>query len=77
MVDRKGNIYFTDPKGSSVKNPVGAIYRLGIDGKLTRLIGGLAFPNGLALTPDQKSLYTSKAIRRGCPLSTSGPMEAS
>ncbi|MEX2264509.1 MAG: SMP-30/gluconolactonase/LRE family protein, partial [Bryobacteraceae bacterium] len=57
VLDRKGNIYFTDPKGSSVKNPVGAIYRLGTDGRLTRLIGGLAFPNGLAVSPDQKSLF--------------------
>ncbi|MGH9661640.1 MAG: SMP-30/gluconolactonase/LRE family protein [Bryobacteraceae bacterium] len=57
VVDKQGNIYFTDPRGSSVKNPVGAIYRLGADGKLARLAGGLAFPNGLALTPGEKSLY--------------------
>lgn len=57
VLDRKGNIYFTDPKGSSVQNPIGAIYRLGTDGKLTRLVSGLAFPNGLAITPDQKSLF--------------------
>ncbi len=57
VVDKQGNIYFTDPKGSSVEKPIGAIYRLGTEGKLARLIGGLAFPNGLALTPDEKSLF--------------------
>jgi sugar lactone lactonase YvrE len=57
IIDNKGNIYFTDPKGSSARKPIGAIYRLGTDGKLKRLLDGLAFPNGLALTPDEKSLF--------------------
>src|ERR1035437_10303982 len=38
IIDKKGTIYFTDPKGSSMRNPVGAIYRLGTDGKLKRLL---------------------------------------
>lgn len=57
IVDREGNIYFTDPKGSSAQKRVGALYRLRTDGKLERLLTGLAFPNGLALTPDGRSLY--------------------
>lgn len=44
-----GTLYFTDPLGSSAENPIGAVYRLGPDGRVERLAGGLAFPNGLAL----------------------------
>jgi sugar lactone lactonase YvrE len=57
IVDSKGDMYFTDPKGSSAQKPIGGIYRLTAAGKLTRLLTGLAFPNGLALTPDEKSVF--------------------
>src|SRR5262249_40486213 len=55
-LDRAGNIYFTDPQGSD-KNSVGAIYCYSAAGKLTRLHTGLKYPNGLAVAPDQKTLY--------------------
>lgn len=57
IIDKQGAIYFTDPLGSSDKKLIGSIYRLGTDGKLKQLLTGLAFPNGLALTPDQKTLF--------------------
>ncbi|MBK9170720.1 MAG: SMP-30/gluconolactonase/LRE family protein [Bryobacterales bacterium] len=57
IVDRDGNIYFTDPKGSNAQKRIGGLYRLRTNGKLERLLTGLAFPNGLAITPDGKSLY--------------------
>lgn len=44
--------YFTDPHGSSRTNPAGALYRRDRDGKVTREASGLAYPNGVALTPD-------------------------
>jgi sugar lactone lactonase YvrE len=61
-LDRKGNIYFTDPGGSSRENPVGAVYRFAILTKqVTQLATGFAFPNGLAVTPDQNNLCLAES----------------
>lgn len=61
-LDQKGNIYFSDPGGSSRENPVGAVYRFAIATKqVTRIATGFAFPNGLAVTPDQRSLCLAES----------------
>ena len=62
-IDPAGNVYFSDPGGSSAEKPVGSIYRIAADGRLTRLDTGLAFPNGLAVTPDQKNLCLAESGR--------------
>jgi len=62
-LDRAGNIYFTDPQGPD-RASVGAIYRYSAAGKLTRLHTGLKYPNGLALSPDQKALYVAETWTR-------------
>ena len=63
--DLAGNIYFTDPPGSSKDNPMGAVYRIemqkGEARGVKRLAEGLAFPNGLAVSPDQKRLYVAES----------------
>lgn len=60
--DLAGNIYFTDPGGSSLENPVGSVYCYDIrTAQVTRLDAGLAFPNGLAVTPDQKYLCVAES----------------
>jgi sugar lactone lactonase YvrE len=56
-IDARGNVYWTDPDGSSVQNPVGHIYRLRPDGRIDRIASGLAFPNGLDVDPSGKYLY--------------------
>jgi gluconolactonase len=61
-LDRVGNIYFTDPSGSSRANPVGGVYRFSTDRKLTQLDRELAFPNGLAVCPDQRHLYVVEML---------------
>ena len=44
------------------KQPTGSIYRYDADTrKLTRLDTGLAYPNGLAVTPDQKQLCLAES----------------
>jgi sugar lactone lactonase YvrE len=67
-VDARGNVYWTDPDGSSVKNPVGRIYRVRPDGRVDQVATGLAFPNGLDVDPASKFLYViesqSKKILR-------------
>lgn len=59
IFDPHGNLYFTDPHGSSAENPVGCVYRVSSDGKITCLADRLAFPNGLALSPDEKYLFVA------------------
>ena len=59
VFDSQGNLYFTDPHGSSAENPVGCVYRVSSDGKITCLAEGLAFPNGLALSRDEKYLFVA------------------
>lgn len=56
-IDARGNVYWTDPEGSSVKNPVGNVFRLRPDGRVDRLATGLAFPNGIEVDPAGRFLY--------------------
>ena len=67
-IDARGNIYWTDPSGSSLQKPVGNIFRLTPKGDVTRIATGLAFPNGLDVDPQGKFLYViesqSKKILR-------------
>ncbi len=65
-LDLAGNIYFTDPTDSSKENPIGAVYRIAMKpdnsvDKVTRIAEGLAFPNGLAVSPDQKKFYVAES----------------
>ncbi len=60
-LDVAGNIYFSDPGESSLEKPIGSIYRYNIKtAKVARLDTGLAYPNGLAVTPDQKHLCVAE-----------------
>ena len=56
-IDGHGNVYWSDPEGSSLDKPVGNIYRVRPDGRVDRIGGGLAFPNGLDVDPAGKYLY--------------------
>lgn len=60
--DRAGNLFFTDPPyglPSDVKQetPFNGVYRLGTDGKLTVISKSMDRPNGVALSPDERTLY--------------------
>jgi gluconolactonase len=56
-IDARGNIYWTDPEGSSADKPIGSIFRVRPDGVVSRVATGLAFPNGLDVDPAGKFLY--------------------
>jgi len=59
-IDDKGRIYFTDPRylgWEPMNQPIQAVYRLDPDGKVTRLITDAGKPNGIQVSPDQKTLY--------------------
>jgi gluconolactonase len=60
VFDRQGVLYFSDPWRSSLENPVGGFYRLFPDGWLERIDQGLAFPNGVALSPAEDAVYLAE-----------------
>jgi gluconolactonase len=62
VIDGKGRVYFTDPRygdRTSVKQPVMGVYRLDRNGALTLITKRIPMPNGIALSPDQKTLYVA------------------
>jgi gluconolactonase len=66
-ISRSGAIYFTDPPfgltdgaASPVKEQAfSGVYRWAPDGSVTVIDKDLAFPNGVALSPDESVLYVS------------------
>ena len=58
-----GSIYFTDP-GPRLEPPekeqtINGVYRIGPDGSLSPIITDFEFPNGLVLSPDERTLYVT------------------
>lgn len=60
-LDPRGGFYFTDPGGSGRENPVGTIHYVDARGKTHLAAGGLAFPNGIVLRPDGKTLLVAES----------------
>ncbi len=62
-----GDLYFTDPpfglpqgfKDPAKELPMSGVYRLAPGGQPLLLVGDLLYPNGLAFSPDGKTLYLS------------------
>ncbi len=55
-----GVLYFTDPEGSSPDNPIGAVYAVTPNGEVRRVANGLAYPNGLMVTPGGTALVVAE-----------------
>ena len=85
--DGKGNLYFTDPPYGLVKNmqdpakeiPFQGVYRVSPDGKVTLLNRDVTRPNGIALSPDERTLYVAssdpaKAIWMAFPVKDDGTL---
>jgi gluconolactonase len=60
-IDPKGGFYFTDPGGSGAKNPIGTVHYVDPQGKTHKVAEGLAFPNGIVLRPDGKTLLVGES----------------
>lgn len=58
---KNGGFYFSDPGGSGVENLIGTIHYVDKTGKTHLLDDGLAFPNGIVLTPDGTKLYLAES----------------
>ena len=59
-IDLKGRIYFSDPRYlgyEPVEQPFMAVYRIDPDHSLHRIITDAGKANGVAISPDQKTLY--------------------
>jgi gluconolactonase len=59
-LDESGRIYFSDPKylgHEPMGQEVFGVYRIDPDGRLTRIIADAGKPNGISVSPDQRSLY--------------------
>ena len=59
-VDVKGRIYFTDPRYGNregLELDKESVYRIDPSGTLVRVVADVERPNGIAVSPDQKTLY--------------------
>lgn len=56
-----GGFYFTDPGGSSIDNLIGTVHYVDRDGVTHLLDDGLAFPNGIVIRPDGKTLLVGES----------------
>lgn len=85
-----GSLYFTDPPyglPNREKDPRReldhfGVYRLAPDGKLTLLTKEMTRPNGIAFSPDEKTLYVAQsdpdaAIWKAFPVNADGTLGAS
>jgi gluconolactonase len=62
VIDTKGRIYFSDPKYVGAEKPeqkYKAVYRIDPDGTVTEVTHDVEKPNGVALSPDGKTLYVA------------------
>ncbi|MBI4851523.1 MAG: SMP-30/gluconolactonase/LRE family protein [Acidobacteria bacterium] len=58
VIDRQGGVYFSDPvfSGQMVQDKMG-VYYVSSSGQVNRIIDNLSRPNGVILSPDEKTLY--------------------
>lgn len=62
--DASGHLYFTDQGQTGLHDPTGRVFRFNLETeRLDQLISNGPSPNGLVMSPDQKSLYV--AMTRG------------
>ena len=58
-----GGFYFTDPGGSTAANPIGTVHYVDGEGSTHLIASDLAFPNGLVVTLDGKTLLLAESYR--------------
>ncbi len=66
VMDRAGNIYFTDPPYGRAENKTGEIgingvFRVSSNLEVSLLVDSLDWPNGIALSPDETTLYINQS----------------
>jgi gluconolactonase len=61
-IDERGRVYFTDPRyegPETIDQPVEGVYRIDRDGSVHRIIVNATKPNGVLVSPDQRTLYVT------------------
>ena len=82
-----GDLYFTDPpygllgqnRDPAKEIPFNGVYRVSKDGAVTLLTKEMTFPNGIAFSPDEKTLYVANsdpalAIWKAFPVKADGTL---
>jgi len=67
VIDQSGGIYFTDPRFRAPDPwPQGkeAVYYRAVDGNVSRLVDDRKAPNGVILSPDEKTLYVIPSMEK-------------
>lgn len=62
VIDNNGRIYFTDPRyfgKEPIDQPLDGVYRIDTDGTVQLIIANASKPNGIAISPDNKTLYVA------------------
>ncbi len=54
-----GDLYFTDQGQTGLQDPSGRVFRLRADGQVDCLLQNVPSPNGLVLSPDEKTLFVA------------------
>ncbi len=64
IFDANGGLYFTDPAGSNALKRDGRVFYLppGPGAKPQLMYSGIAYPNGIALSPDGQKLYIGEFL---------------
>ncbi len=66
VADRKGGVYFTDPGGyppaGQYLTELPSVYYLKPDGSVIKIADDIPRPNGIILSPDEKTLYVSNTL---------------
>ena len=60
VIDEQGRVYFTDPRYAGhepVEQPIFGVYRIDPDGSIHLVVTDGGKPNGVAVSPDQQTLY--------------------
>jgi gluconolactonase len=60
-MSKDGTLWASDPDW---KNGTGQLWRIGTDGKVTRVAEGMGTTNGIDLSPDGRYLYVNESVQR-------------
>jgi gluconolactonase len=66
VADKKGGVYFTDPgtypPPGEFLTEIPAVYYVRSDGSVAKIADDIARPNGIILSPDEKTLYVANTL---------------
>lgn len=63
VIDKQGNIYFSDPRyvgPEPIELDHQSVFRITPQGKVTQVTTNISKPNGVHISPDQKTLYVAE-----------------